>query len=69
MYVKFQAKRAEAQFEEDMKREKKSESNDLILAIQKRSAERADQMDDFIARMEAKYCKPKAAKKPKKNSK
>lgn len=50
----------EAQCEEDMKREKEeknNDSNDLISAIQKRSAERAVQMDDFIARMEAKYCK------------
>lgn len=52
-----------------MKKEKKNDSNDLILAIQKRSAEREDQMNDFIARMEAKYCKPKTAKKPKKSNK
>lgn len=39
---------------------------DLITAIQKRSAERAEQMDNFIARMEAKYCKAKKNKKSKK---
>lgn len=50
----------EAQCEEDMKKEKREKNNgsiDLMAAIQKRSAERAVQMDDFIARMEAKYCK------------
>lgn len=52
-----------------MKREKNknsNDSNDLLLAIQKRSAERAEQMDSFLARMEAKYCKPKSAKRAKK---
>lgn len=44
---------------------KKNDDNDLISAIQKRSAERSVQLDDFVARMEAKYCKPKATKKPK----
>lgn len=34
-----------------------------MLAIKKRSAERGVQMDNFIARMEAKYCQPKIAKK------
>lgn len=52
-----------------MKKEKKNDSNDLILAIQKRSAQREDQMNDFISRMEAKYCKPKTAKKTKHNDK
>lgn len=51
-----------------MDNEKKNASNDLLLAIQKRSAERADQMDNFIARMEAKYCKPKTNKKSKKTT-
>jgi len=37
-----------------------------MLAIKKRSAEREQQMDNFFARMEAKYCNPK---KTKKNSK
>jgi len=37
-----------------------------MLAIQKRSAERADQFNNFVARMEAKYSKPKPAKKAKK---
>lgn len=49
-----------------MKKETKNGSNDLLLAIQKRSAERAEQMDNFLARMEAKYCQPKSAKKAKK---
>lgn len=49
-----------------MEKEKKNDSNDLILAIQKRSADRAVEMDNFLARMEAKYCKPKSAKKAKK---
>lgn len=50
------------------KKEKNNDTNDLISAIQKRSAERAVQMDDFIARMEAKYCKKskKSTKKTKK---
>jgi len=60
------AKQEEAQCEHEMKKEKKNDSDDLILAIKKRSAERADQMDNFIARMEAKYCKPKTNKKKKK---
>lgn len=38
-------------------------------AIQKRSAERAKQMDNFIQRMEAKYCKPKSTKKAIQNAK
>ena len=46
-----------------MQNEEKSSSNDLMLAIKKRSAEREQQMDNFIARMEAKYCKPKKTKK------
>jgi len=37
-----------------------------MLAIKKRSAEREQQMDNFFARMEAKYC---TLKKTKKNSK
>jgi len=45
---------------------KENNGNDLILAIQKRSSERAKQLDDFVARMEAKYCKPKTNKKTKK---
>jgi len=49
-----------------VKKEEKKDGNDLIKAIQKRSAERAEQMDSFLARMEAKYCKPKATKKTKK---
>lgn len=55
----------------ELKREKAKNNrpNDLIQAIQKRSAERAEQMDDFIARMEAKYSKPKTAKKAKKSVK
>lgn len=55
-----------------MKKEKKNDSNnsnDLILAIQKRSAERENQMTDFISRMEAKYCKPKTSKKVKRSNK
>jgi len=48
-----------------MKKNKKNDGNDLISAIQKRSAERAEQLDDFVARMEAKYCKPKTTKKTK----
>ncbi|XP_050433441.1 dnaJ homolog subfamily C member 9-like [Adelges cooleyi] len=64
------AKRQEVEFEEMQKELKKEQENktgetDLILAIQKRRAEREGQMDDFISRMEAKYCKsePKKAKK------
>ncbi|VVC28994.1 DnaJ domain,DnaJ domain, conserved site [Cinara cedri] len=59
------AKREEVKCEELLKKEKKDDSYDLISAIQKRSAERAEQMDSFIQRMEAKYNKPKLAKKKK----
>lgn len=52
-----------------MKKEKKNDSNDLMMAIKKRSAERAEQMDSFIARMEAKYCQSNSAKKAKKSAK
>jgi len=34
-----------------------------MLAIKKRSAEREQQMDNFLARMEAKYCTTKKTKK------
>ncbi|XP_026813116.1 dnaJ homolog subfamily C member 9-like [Rhopalosiphum maidis] len=57
------AKREEAQCEIDMKNEEKNNSNDLMVAIKKRSAEREEQMNNFFARMEAKYCKPKKTKK------
>jgi len=46
-----------------MKNEEKNSSNDLMVAIKKRSAEREQQMDNFFARMEAKYCTPKRNKK------
>jgi hypothetical protein len=52
-----------------MKKEKKNDSNDLIMAIKKRSAERAEQMDSFVARMEAKYCQSNRPKKAKKITK
>lgn len=53
----------------ELKKEKNNSSNDLLQAIKKRSAERAEQMDNFIARMEAKYSKPKIVKKAKKSAK
>ncbi|XP_050522852.1 dnaJ homolog subfamily C member 9 [Daktulosphaira vitifoliae] len=69
------AKRQEAEFEKmqvELEKEKKSnknDDNDLLLAIQKRSAERAEQMDDFLSRMEAKYCKPQPTTKGRKSNK
>lgn len=49
-----------------LEKKKKSDGEDLILAIQNRSAQRAEQFNDFVARIEAKHCKPKMAKNKKK---
>lgn len=47
---------------ENTKRQKTSSENtddDLVMAIQKRNQNREQQQDDFFARLEAKYAKPK----------